>query len=225
MSTVSQRLPEIMGQLRLPQLVDSNGDGIPDHIRLDVGNLHMPPAIDGDGDGVPDFLHHRPHHHPGEGEGEPATEGETEVQTATVPDVVGLTLDDAKTAIAGAGFALGPVGRVFSDTVPVDQVMVQKPDAGKTVPMNVPVALVVSAGPAPAPVAVPDVVGKTQADAESVITTSGFKVGMVGQFHSATVAQGLVIRQFPPAGTMALPGAPVNFILSLGPSTDGTPSV
>ncbi len=228
MNTITQHLPELLRNLHLPQLTDTHGNGIPDSIAALVGLLHIPPAMDANGDGIPDFLQHR-HHHGGEGEvaeGEPAegesTEGEVQVQTAAVPNVVGMTLDDAKTAIAAAGFPLGAVGHKYNDTVPVDQVMVQRPEADKTVPVNAPVSVVVSAGPAPAPVAVPNIVGMTQADAQTAVTSAGFVVGMVAQFHNATVAQGLVVRQFPPAGTMVPPGAPVNFVVSLGAATAGT---
>ncbi len=223
MGTISQRLPEMLGALHLPRLTDTDGDGIPDIIRFGVGPLPIPPAMDANGDGIPDFLQHRPPH-PVEGEGEPA-EGEPETLTATVPDVVGMTLDDAKTAIAAAGLPLGPIGQAPSGTVPAGQVMVQKPDAGATASVNAPVALVVSAGPPPAPVAVPDIVGKTQADAETAVTTAGFRVGMVGRFPDANVAQGLVVRQFPAADTMAPAGAPVNFVVSLGAATNGIPSL
>ncbi len=220
MNAITQHLPELLGALHLPRLTDTNGDGIPDQIRPGVGPLHIPPAMDVNGDGIPDFLQHR--HHPQPGEGEPPVEGEPEVQTAAVPDVVGLTLEDAKTAIAAAGFPVGAIGHLFSDTVPVDQVIAQRPEAGKTIPVNAPISIVVSAGVAPAPVAIPNVVGLSQADAETAITAAGFKVGLVGQFHDATVAVGLVIRQFPPADTLVPPGAPVNVAISLGPKTDGT---
>ena len=219
MSTMSQHLPELLGGLHMPRLMDTQGDGIPDHIRFGVGHMHIPPVADVNGDGIPDFLQHRPHHGNGEGEGEPSSEGEVEVQTATVPNLVGMTLDDAKTAVAAAGFPLGPVGHAFSDTVPVDQVMAQRPEADKIVPLNAQICLLVSAGPAPAPVAVPDVVGMTQTDAQSAIVAAGFVVGLVKEQTDATVPQGQVIRQFPAAGTMVPPGAPVNFLVSSGPGT------
>jgi hypothetical protein len=222
MNAIGPHLPEVLGALHMPRLTDTNGDGIPDIIRFGVGPMHIPAGMDANHDGIPDFLQHRPPHPTAEGEGEPASEGEVEVQTAAVPDVAGMTLDDAKTAIAAAGFPLGAVGSRYSDTVPAGQVMVQRPEAGKTVPVNAPVSLVVSGGPAPAPVAVPDIVGMAQADAQTAVTSAGFVVGMVAQFHDAAVAQGLVIRQFPPAGTMVPPGAPVNFVVSLGAATAGT---
>ncbi len=213
MNAVSQHLPELLGALHLPRLTDTNGDGIPDNLGHGMGFPHIPPAMDANGDGIPDFLQHRPPHPAAEGEGEP------EVQTATVPNVVGMTLEDAKTAIAAAGFPLGAIARRHSDTVPVDQVMAQRPEADKTVPVNAPVSVEVSTGPAPAPVAVPNIVGMTQDDAQSAIVAAGLSVGLVREQNDATVPQGQVIRQFPPSGTMVPPGSPVNFLVSLGTGT------
>ena len=54
---------------------------------------------------------------------------------------------------------------------------------------------------------VPNVVNQPQAAAEQAIIEAGFTVGQVGQENSDTVAEGLVIRQNPAAGSQLSPGA------------------
>lgn len=69
-------------------------------------------------------------------------------KTVDVPDVAGLALADAETAIADAGLTAGAVITTASDTVPVGHVISQDPAAGTSVAQGSSVDLVVSTGPA-----------------------------------------------------------------------------
>jgi hypothetical protein len=66
-------------------------------------------------------------------------------QPAVVPNVVGLAQTVAGTQIAGAGFTVGTVTRVFSDTVPRGEVISQSPASGG-LQVPGPLTLTVSAG-------------------------------------------------------------------------------
>ncbi len=65
-------------------------------------------------------------------------------------------------------------------------------------------------------VVVPNVVGKTEAEARSAITSAGLTVGTVTQEYSDTVPAGKVIRQTPSAGTEVDRGSAVNIVVSKG---------
>ena len=65
-------------------------------------------------------------------------------------------------------------------------------------------------------VAVPNVVGMTQAAAETAITAAGLAVGAVTEEYSNTVPTGNVINQNPHAGANVNPGTPVSLMLSRG---------
>jgi len=69
-------------------------------------------------------------------------------------------------------------------------------------------------------VKVPNVVGKTQAAAQSAITSAGLVVGTVTRAHSDTVPQGCVISQGLPAGTPAVGGSSVDLVVSSGPPVE-----
>src|SRR4029077_5043175 len=76
------------------------------------------------------------------------------------------------------------------------------------------VALVVSSGPAQAPV--PNVVGLTQAAATSAITGANLTVGTIRTASSTTVPSGSVISQTPVAGTQVNVGSAVALVVSTG---------
>ena len=65
---------------------------------------------------------------------------------------------------------------------------------------------------------VPNVIGMTQADANTAIEDANLTLGTVTEQYSDTVAAGLVISQDPNAGTYLPTGSPVNIIVSLGAS-------
>ena len=66
--------------------------------------------------------------------------------------------------------------------------------------------------------AIPNVVGKTQADAVTALESAGFKVN-VTEDYSETVADGLVISQSPTDGVEATKGSAVNISVSKGSKT------
>ena len=76
----------------------------------------------------------------------------------------------ATSAITGAGLVLGTVTQQSSGTVPLGSVISQNPAAGASVAAGSAVNLVVSSGPAPVPVLVPNVVNQAQATATTAIT-------------------------------------------------------
>jgi hypothetical protein len=74
---------------------------------------------------------------------------------------------------------------------------------------------------APVAVPVPDVVGKTREEAETLITQAEFTVGAVTEAASAIVPAGKVISQNPAAGVAVAKGTAVNLIVSSGPGEVG----
>ena len=74
-------------------------------------------------------------------------------------------------------------------------------------------------------VIIPNVVGLTQASAQSAITAAGLTVGVITQAYSATVPAGSVISQNPAAGTSGLPSAAVSLVISKGAQPATVPNV
>ena len=90
-----------------------------------------------------------------------------------VPTVTGASFEAASATISKAGLTVQRGDDVNSDTVPAGQVVSQSPANG-TLHQGDSVTLVVSKGPVMVPV--PNVVGRSSADAEKALTDLGFTV-------------------------------------------------
>lgn len=71
---------------------------------------------------------------------------------------------------------------------------------------------------APLLVTVPDVVGETEAAADTLLVAAGLTTGTVTPAASDTVASGLVISQSPTAGSSVTAGSAVDLVISTGPA-------
>lgn len=107
------------------------------------------------------------------------------------------------------------VATAYSTTVTAGVVIAQVPSYGTYVAAGDQVVLQVSKGPAPKTVAVPNVTGKTQADATTAIENADLKA-KVYSVYSSTVAKGKVIGQSPAASAKVTVGTEVGIAVSLG---------
>ncbi len=140
-----------------------------------------------------------------------------------VPDLSGMMELEAEAALVAAELTLGMAAEQYSAVVPVGRVVGQNPAAGAMVAPGTPVNILVSKGPEP--VAVPDVAGMTQTDAEAALTGAGLLVGTVTEAFSAVVPAGQVVSQNPAAGVSVLPGAAVALTVSRGVQPATVPNV
>ena len=101
---------------------------------------------------------------------------------------------------------------VFDDSVPVGAVVRTDPAAGTSLTVDSPVTLVLSAGPAP--VQVPDVVGKSAQDAETRLTAAGFAIGARAEAFDPNADAGVVLSTDPAAAVDAPRGSAVSVRVS-----------
>jgi len=141
-----------------------------------------------------------------------------------VPELVGLTGEQAEQALTAAGLGLGEVDTPWDPEIPEGEVMAASHEPGESIPHNQPVDLVVSAGREP--VEIISVVGAERslavADLEGVGLTAA-----VTEEYSADVAEGLVIRQDPSPGddVQLFRGDEVSLVVSLGPEPVELPNL
>ena len=112
---------------------------------------------------------------------------------AAVPNVVGKTAADAKAVLEGAGFACKTVGSG-------ETVTDQSPAGGAIVPNNATIILYLGAEKSDAPSTVPNVLGKTAAQANQALTDAGLIMKVAGA-TSATSGNVFAISQDKEAGT------------------------
>ena len=146
------------------------------------------------------------------------------VEQKTVPDVVGRTEQEARTAITGAGLTVGAVTNDYSPTVESGRVISSDPKAGQSINHSSAVALVVSKGRRPA--TVPDVRGMTVADATAALRKAGLVVGTTTEDYSDSVESGKVISSDPAAGASgSFYGDSVSIVVSKGSEMVTVPDV
>jgi serine/threonine-protein kinase len=142
----------------------------------------------------------------------------TRADNKTVPTVIGMQVDPAINTMQDKGFKVQiqrapnarPPGIVFS----------QNPAPGTNTDKGSTVRLFVSSGKRT--IKVPNVDGRSQADASDALVKEGFTVTIAQVFSSQPA--GTVVAQDPPAGTQAPPGSRVRISVSKGPANVEVPS-
>ena len=140
-----------------------------------------------------------------------------------VPNVVGMSLDDAKAELnnAGLGWKIGK--QEESAKYEKGYVMAQDPKNGEKVKKNTQITLDVSTGKTDEQVEVPNVVGQDEADAQKTLEDAGFKVESAAVYSSQP--QGEVVSTDPEAGTQAAKGSTVTIQVSKGEQKISVPDV
>ena len=142
-------------------------------------------------------------------------------RTVAVPAVVGTREQAALIALHGAG--LEPVAsQASSPTVPVGVVISQAPNGASRASRGARVQIVVSDGPASAPL--PDVSGLSAAKAALALHNAHYRTRTKAQ-ASKTVVAGVVIGTEPPAETEVQEGRVVTLLVSSGPAPVRVPDV
>ncbi len=134
-----------------------------------------------------------------------------------VPNVVGLALVDAGKALEKAGLKVGLTPFENTNDFSPGTVLRQDPAAGKTVKPGSAVRLVIAQKGA-VMVRVPDLKGKTEADARAEIVKAGLIAGEVTRgVPSGNEPVGTVIDQTPMYGREVEAGSKVHFVLAVKP--------
>jgi serine/threonine-protein kinase len=143
---------------------------------------------------------------------------DTETSTFGMPNLVGMTLEEATQEIQDRGLVLGETRRQQSEE-PEGTVLDQDPasgtlvESGETVDLRyaVPIKTVI----------VPDLLCQPAADASNVLLEYDLRLGTTTTQESTECdgEAGLVISQDPPADTEVEQDSPVNIVISGGPGT------
>jgi serine/threonine-protein kinase len=126
-----------------------------------------------------------------------------------VPGVTGLSISAAQLQLQALGLSVQSQ-LTASTTTPKDLVINQSPAAGTIVPAGSVVTLIVSQG-----IRLPDVTGRSFADAQQQLQAIGMVVQRTDQLNT-TVPIGAVITQNPPGGSSVSAGSVVMLTVSLG---------
>jgi serine/threonine-protein kinase len=136
-------------------------------------------------------------------------------EIAVIPDIQGIPQQQAVIQLHKSGFDVGKLKKVYSDTIPKDQIVNTVPETGTTISKEIPVDLQVSNGPKPTHAEAPNIVGERIEDARAKIEENGLVVGKVDYKDNPSLKPGTVISQsVPPGTTIPLENA-INIVVSV----------
>ncbi|HVM35585.1 MAG TPA: Stk1 family PASTA domain-containing Ser/Thr kinase [Actinomycetota bacterium] len=144
-----------------------------------------------------------------------------EGDTIRVPNVVGMTEDEARERIEAAN--LNDAVERRPSRRPVGEVIGQDPEAGETLSEGETVTITVSSGPRET--TVPNVVGEDEDTARQILDEARLRVGEVTEEPSTEVEVGLVISQDPDEGERVTVRSRVDLVVSSGPEAVLVPAV
>jgi len=139
-----------------------------------------------------------------------------------VPEVIGMTENEAVDALTAVELTVGPIDRTFSDE-PSGTVLSQTPEPGVELEIKAEVSLTVSKGKEL--FGVPDFVGMTESDALQALRDAGFALDTIKREYNKTVADGQVFKQDPVAGANVPSGSLVTLYISRGTELAKVPDV
>jgi len=142
---------------------------------------------------------------------------------ATVPQVAGRSVDEARALLTDDGFTVRVAKGVYSLKVPAGSVIKVDPVPGTTLSRGSVVTIVPSLGAQPIPV--PDVGGATVDQATKILQRAGFSVGDQQQKFSDTIDTGKVIGTIPALGQDAPEQSAITLVVSKGPAPKPIPKV
>lgn len=136
-----------------------------------------------------------------------------------VPDVIGHSLSDARIIISQHELNVAePPQERYSDDYPQGVVMDQEPKVNSKLSKGSGVTLVVSKGPQPANIQVPDLEGMTVQQARSELDKVKLKLDEnISRTASTEYLEGQIINQNPDKGTAVEEGSTVRVSVSNGP--------
>lgn len=132
-----------------------------------------------------------------------------------VPDVTGLSYEDAANKLAGKGFSVNKT-ESYSSTVERGNVISQSPNGGQKAPAGSVITVNVSLGQEDNKVRVPNLMGLPEDEAVAKLVEAGLAVS-TAEVYSSEYEMGLVCYQSYSYGSYVDPGTTVELKVSLGP--------
>lgn len=147
----------------------------------------------------------------------------TESQVS-VPNVVGMTADQAKKELAKKNLGYYPAKQEVSDKYEKGIVIRQETEAGTKVDKNTQVNVVISLGKKEKLITVPNVVGQDEGSAQKILEDSNLVVDSKGQYDDNT-EKGKVISTDPLSGVEVEEGSTVTMLVSMGAEKATVPRI
>ena len=139
-----------------------------------------------------------------------------------VPDVKGLTFEEAQAELYEKGLGIKNAGSSASEQYEAGQIISQTPDALTKAEEHTTIEVIVSSGKGE--VSVPSVTGMDETTAYNTLSNAGF-TPVKDYAYNGDVAQGNVIEQSPAAGSLGKSGDSVKIVISRGTEQEGAATI
>lgn len=141
----------------------------------------------------------------------------------TVPDLVAISLEDARKKVDSMGWQIQIEEEVFNAKVPEGIIISQKPAMGEKLPRGGVIYVVISKGSTKAEV--PDLTGLSVDEVKNILTAK--KLGWIikDSVYSDTVKKDCVVSQDPAPGEEVAPGKKIQIVISLGSKKVEVPDI
>lgn len=130
-----------------------------------------------------------------------------------VPKLKGKSIRDAKLTLERIGLKLGEIKEIPSDN-PKDMIFDQELAEGTRIKKGSSVGVYISVGNMEGSITVPDLVGKSLAEAEKVLADSTLKVGKINYQRSFSLLPNTILDQYPSKGNKINPGDAVDLFVT-----------
>ncbi len=128
-----------------------------------------------------------------------------------VPDITGSTLEGAEIVLGNNGFILGTVNEAYNESVPLGEIISQDPMVNASMPKGSAINVLVSKGPEIVLSDIPNLVGKTEREAQALLEARGLVIDTVTKVPTGKEDQsGRVVEQSIPEGTEVKEGTKIN---------------
>lgn len=127
-------------------------------------------------------------------------------EKVTVPSIVGLTVTQARLLLERSSLTIGERKSDYSDSIPKNCILAQRPPAGSIVERGTSISWVESLGSRIPIILMPNLLGNRIEEAKEKLGHLGLVIGEVSEFKTDTVDAGLVVLQAPQPGFGLLEG-------------------
>jgi serine/threonine-protein kinase len=134
----------------------------------------------------------------------------------TVPDLTNLTIREAQVILDNHNLTIGEKEFQYSDQIEKDRIISQQPEPGEEIGLETQINLVISNGPQPNMVRVPNLIGLSQEEAVDLLTENKLTVGEITEEPTKRFLAGQVSSQEFEPGTEVPENSKVNLTISSG---------
>ncbi|HOA40265.1 MAG TPA: Stk1 family PASTA domain-containing Ser/Thr kinase [Halanaerobiales bacterium] len=134
----------------------------------------------------------------------------------TVPDLTNLSLREARILLENQKLTVGDIEEIYSDEFARGTVISQYPAAGEEILLETEIDLLVSKGPEPNMVPVPNLIGLSLEEAIEKLEGLNFKIGNISEKMTRRFLSNQVAEMAYEAGTAIPEGSEVDLVVSSG---------